>query len=730
MANQLTEKLVLDSSNFDKNIGNVIKKVEELKNKGKGIGGGFNSSFGKMIEKATGFNGSMGSLVGVVGKFSGALGVAISAGEAFNKTIHSSQLLEDELGATQQTLNTVVDNFFRSLASADFSVFNNGIDTMIQRAREAYDEMDKLWNMMQSFGVRSSRQNNQFEKNLQFIRENKDRQDYATKMLVERAIKENEQIIRDQQGNAGKLYDQTMLSVRKKISSESNLSSDAIKDSWIIEITEADIARNGEEYRKQINKQYQVYDEERKKLEKYWAAKAATSKGGVDVNEKRRQFDALSRRYAKVITQNLILNQYSDDQLGKLNQQLIQGYSYESQSLAKRRQLMRVTKENKTTSTTPKSNRGGGGGSTEIDYAVNSVGWLEKEIQKLQKQIKLQVDDREIEKLQNKIKELQKQLDALLNHRHYLSINSDLSGMTPSFSTAKKFDEINNIQLSSEIKPKNLQEQYKHWTDIANNIFENYDIGAIASDRATELINEINKKLQSLGLKPIKLDIITDKEKLFVDIQEGANTLLNGFGAIDSVVSNITSLAEAIHQGADAWQIFMGVLETGVGIINSVATVLDTVNTLQELFGTTALSAASAQAAAGATEVATSQAVTTANATEAGTEAVKQGAKMPFPLNLVAIATSVAAVLAALAAVGAFANGGVVGGNSYSGDRLFARVNSGEAILNQNQQKHLFTLLDGNHGSGSVSGNVNFVIKGKDLHGCLANYDNQMSKVR
>ena len=727
MANQLTEKLVLDSSNFDKNIGNVIKKVEELKNKGKGIGGGFNSSFGKMIEKATGFNGSMGSLVGVVGKFSGALGVAISAGEAFNKTIHSSQLLEDELGATQQTVNTVVDNFFRSLASADFSVFNNGIDTMIQRAREAYDELDKLWNMAQSFGVRSARQNNQFEKNLQFIRENKDRQDYATKKLVEKAIKENEQIIRDQQGNADKLKYQTTLSIRKKVSSESNLSSDAIKDEWITEITEADIARNGEEYRKQINKQYEVYDAERRKLEKYWAAKATTSKGGVDVNEKRRQFDALSRRYAKVITQNLILNQYSDEQLEKLNQQQIQAYSYESQSLAKRRQLMRVTKGNKTTTTTPTNKRGGG--STEINYAVNSVGWLESEIQKLQKQIKLQVDDTEIEKLQNKIKELQKQLDALLKHRHYLSITSDLSGITPTFSTAKGFDEIKNIKLEDDVKPMNLQEQYKHWTDIANNVFENYDIGAIASDRATELINEINKKLQSLGLKPIKLDIKTDKERLLYDIQEGANTLLNGFGAIDSVVSNITSLAEAIHQGANAWQIFMGVLETGVGVINSVATVLQTVNALQELFGTTALSAASAKAAAGATEVATSEAVTTANVTEAGTEAVKQGAKMPFPLNLVAIAASVAAVLAALAAVGAFANGGIVGGNSYSGDRLFARVNSGEAILNQNQQKHLFTLLDGNHGN-VVGGNVNFVIKGKDLHGCLANYDNQMSKVR
>ena len=68
---------------------------------------------------------------------------------------------------------------------------------------------------------------------------------------------------------------------------------------------------------------------------------------------------------------------------------------------------------------------------------------------------------------------------------------------------------------------------------------------------------------------------------------------------------------------------------------------------------------------------------------------------MPFPLNLVAIAAGVAAVLAALAMAGAFAMGGVVGGNSPTGDKLFARVNSGEMILNKQQQARLFKLLNG-----------------------------------
>jgi len=60
------------------------------------------------------------------------------------------------------------------------------------------------------------------------------------------------------------------------------------------------------------------------------------------------------------------------------------------------------------------------------------------------------------------------------------------------------------------------------------------------------------------------------------------------------------------------------------------------------------------------------------------------------------IAKQLAVIGTSFAAIPAFATGGMVGGNSPVGDRLFARVNSGEMILNQAQQRNLNSMITPN----------------------------------
>ncbi len=64
-----------------------------------------------------------------------------------------------------------------------------------------------------------------------------------------------------------------------------------------------------------------------------------------------------------------------------------------------------------------------------------------------------------------------------------------------------------------------------------------------------------------------------------------------------------------------------------------------------------------------------------------------------------------------------YADGGIVNGSSYSGDRILARVNSGEMILNNRQQGNLFNLLDGDvmPQRGGTNVTVQGVIRGTDL---------------
>ena len=107
---------------------------------------------------------------------------------------------------------------------------------------------------------------------------------------------------------------------------------------------------------------------------------------------------------------------------------------------------------------------------------------------------------------------------------------------------------------------------------------------------------------------------------------------------------------------------------------------------------------------------------------------------MPFPANLAAIAAGIAAVTAAFALVfSKFAEGGIVGGGSYVGDKQLVRVNSREMILNGTQQRRLFNLLDGvGSRNGTVVGEggvVKFKLKGKNLYGSLNNMNKQRSHI-
>lgn len=121
-------------------------------------------------------------------------------------------------------------------------------------------------------------------------------------------------------------------------------------------------------------------------------------------------------------------------------------------------------------------------------------------------------------------------------------------------------------------------------------------------------------------------------------------------------------------------------------------------------------------------------AATKATQAKAIAEGASSAAQTPIVGWINAIA-AISAMMAAFASMPMYATGGIVGGNSFVGDNMLIRANSGEMILNKKQQANLFNLLDGGYLAKSITnGNVEFKIKGKELVGVLSAYNNKVSK--
>lgn len=115
---------------------------------------------------------------------------------------------------------------------------------------------------------------------------------------------------------------------------------------------------------------------------------------------------------------------------------------------------------------------------------------------------------------------------------------------------------------------------------------------------------------------------------------------------------------------------------------------------------------------------------------EALASGTASAAALPFPANIAAIASVIATITALFAGfAGSFADGGIISGNSFHGDKMLARVNAGEMILNQKQQGNLFRALDSGGATGGMR-NVEFKISGSTLKGCLKNYDNKIDRMK
>lgn len=231
-------------------------------------------------------------------------------------------------------------------------------------------------------------------------------------------------------------------------------------------------------------------------------------------------------------------------------------------------------------------------------------------------------------------------------------------------------------------------------------------IRAIGVEALTEKIRELKTMLAD------EQNPLTDEQRKSVESlistyndwrRESVSTfdeIRKGWSGVEGIAEGITTLSSILEGNANAWQVISGVVNAFFSIMDGFTKIVEivkafTIATEGSATAQAASAAAStASAAATAADTSASIANTAAKSGEAVAEATKSGAKLPFPTNLIAIGAGVAAVVSALALIGRFEKGGIVGGNSPTGDKLLARVNSGEMILNKNQQHKLWKMIN------------------------------------
>ena len=336
----------------------------------------------------------------------------------------------------------------------------------------------------------------------------------------------------------------------------------------------------------------------------------------------------------------------------------------------------------------------------------------------------------------------------------------------------KQIEEVNKELKDLGLKPieiklkvtteEKLVEDYDEAMSKIQSIQKQYEIGVIDKTKALKEIEEVNKKLKDLKLKPIEVDLDVKVPDLKDKVDTVANAFSNlesGVGAINNVYESFKNLGDELEDAENGWESFMAVFNSVMSVINGATTILQNITTLTSIFTavTEALTAAkSANAAAtqgeavalksAASAALKSAAASAANASAKGTEAAANSAaaasgaassmaSIPFVGPILAVA-AVTAVIGAIIAASSksnklkkYAGGGIVSGTSLYGDMNLARVNNGEMILNNKQQENLWKFINSDNKTSSNISTVEFKIKGSTLVGAIDNYNKKKNKV-
>lgn len=246
------------------------------------------------------------------------------------------------------------------------------------------------------------------------------------------------------------------------------------------------------------------------------------------------------------------------------------------------------------------------------------------------------------------IDEKKRQLSATANEATAKSLNNEMEALQRDLYFLKVRIGVEvppPIEVKKAIKP--MAEQLQESFDDMQKYLKEHPLQVQADPKRLEKLAQKMEDFDKIkGLGNVDLGNFESVKKAMTDIQGIANPTAQGFAAAGTACQ---ALGGAMQQlGGDSAAAKAGLVMAAIGQL--------------------ALSLATAMTSA---------------------------AKQSWITWLAFGISGTAQLVSMVATISQFATGGIVGGNSKSGDRVLARVNSGEMILNAAQQAQLFAIANG-----------------------------------
>lgn len=246
------------------------------------------------------------------------------------------------------------------------------------------------------------------------------------------------------------------------------------------------------------------------------------------------------------------------------------------------------------------------------------------------------------------IDEKKRQLSATANEATAKSLNNEMEALQRDLYFLKVRIGVEvppPIEVKKAIKP--MAEQLQESFDDMQKYLKEHPLQVQADPKRLEKLAQKMEDFEKIkGLGNVDLGNFESVKKAMTDIQGIANPTAQGFAAAGTACQ---ALGGAMQQlGGDSAAAKAGLVMAAIGQL--------------------ALSLATAM-----------------------TDAAKQSWITWLAFGI----SGTAQLVSMVATISQFATGGIVGGNSKSGDRVLARVNSGEMILNAAQQAQLFAIANG-----------------------------------